>query len=156
MPDSNAAIAAVNHWRGQCLDKYARVEHAIIACIERWIVADPKNAPTLAESASARTRNLAAALKKHRPDDPQAKSLAKLLDLWRYREKQRNEMVHGLFTIKSHAEGWALINLTRTVKKQVSTLSEDILTEAEAQARLHAVITERKTLEAALSALSFD
>lgn len=156
MAKSIAAIEAVNHWRGRCLDKYARVEHEIIACIERWGAADPERSPTLAETASARTRNLASALKKHRPNDPEAKNLAKLLDLWRHREKQRNELVHGLFTIKNQAEGWALRNLTRTVKKQVSTQREDLLTEVEANALLHAISAEGRALNAALVALSFD
>ncbi|MBY6219093.1 hypothetical protein [Qipengyuania aquimaris] len=154
MPDNIDGIAAVNHWRGQCLDNFARVEHAIINVIERWLELDPKTAPALAETASARTRNLGSALKKHQSGDTKAKQLVKLLELWRLREAQRNELVHGVFKVKSGADGWTLINLTRTVKKQVSRSREYILSANEAAAFLTAIVRERKALETALSEIS--
>lgn len=142
-------IAEVNHWRGQCLDNFARAEQAIITFIDRWRDSEPANAPTLAESASARSRNLRESLKDRQPSNPRAKRIIKLLELWSHRERDRNDLVHGIFTIKTVEDGWAVINCTMTVKKQVVAKREDLKTSSEAAAFLSAVIKERKALEEA-------
>ena len=147
----NSHIADVNHWRGQCLDNFARVEQAIIQLIEKWRDANPATAPTLAETASARSRNLAAALQKHSSSKPTAKQLAKLLDLWGHRERDRNDLVHGIFTVKTSAHSWTVINQTISVKKQVASMRKQLRSAAEAEAFLTAVISERKEIEAAVS-----
>ena len=144
-------IAEVNHWRGQCLDNFARVEQAVIKLIERWRKESPSTAPTLAETASARSRNLASSLQKHGSSEPAAKQLAKLLHLWGHRERDRNDLVHGIFTIKSSGDRWTVINRTIAVKKQVAMEKDDLRSAAEADAFLAAIIEERKKLEAALS-----
>ena len=144
-------IAEVNHWRGRCLDDFARAEQAIIRFVERWQEHSPATAPALAETASARSRNIVAALQKHFPANPSAKALVKLLSLWKHREKDRNELVHGLFTVKSSNGGWAVINRIITVKKQVATVREEMLTTAQAEAFRAEVTSERKALETALS-----
>ena len=151
MADNSKAIAAVNHWRGQCLDSFARVEHEIILLLERWIAAEPKTAPTLAESAAARTRNLVAGLKKHRSSDDDAKDLVQRLEYWTYREKQRNELVHGQFNVESEGTEWVLINVTRAIKKQISTERKELMTSAEAKAFLTALRNERRAIVSALS-----
>ena len=92
-----------------------------------------------------------AALQKHFPANPSAKALVKLLSLWKHREKDRNELVHGLFTVKSSNGGWAVINRIITVKKQVATVREEMLTTAQAEAFRAEVTSERKALETALS-----
>ena len=119
--------------------------------LERWIATDPKTAPTLAEAAAARTRNLAAGLKKHRPSDDKAKQLVQQLEYWGFREKQRNELVHGQFNVENDGADWVLINVTRAIKKQVSTERKELMTSAEAKAFLTAVRNERRVLVAALS-----
>ena len=144
-------IAEVNHWRGQCLDNFARVEQAIIRMIERWRKASPATAPTLAETASARSSNLAASLQKHGSAEPTAKQLVKLLQMWGHRERDRNDLVHGIFTIKSSGDRWTVINRTIAVKKQVATERDDLRSAAEADAFLKAIIGERKKLESALA-----
>jgi hypothetical protein len=144
-------IAEVNHWRGQCLDNFARVEQAIIQLIERWKTTSPTTAPTLAETASARSRNLSVSLQKHAATDPKAKQLVKLLELWSHRERDRNDLVHGIFTIKTSGDRWTVINRTISVKKQVANSRDDLRSAAEADAFLAAVISERKILESALS-----
>ena len=147
-------IAEVNHWRGRCLDDFARAEQSIIRFIERWQEAAADTAPTLAETASARSRNLIGALQKHRADSPDARALVKLLTLWKYREKDRNELVHGRFTVKSNEDGWIVINRLITVKKQVGTVQEELRTQGEAEAFRLAVTNERKALETALNDFS--
>ena len=144
-------IAEVNHWRGRCLDDFARAEQAVVRFMERWQEVAPSTAPTLAENASARSRNVAAALQKHLPDDAEAKALVKLLSLWKHREKDRNDLVHGLFTVKSNANGWVVVNKTIFVKKEVASVREQLYTAAQAEAFRTAVTSERKSLEAAFA-----
>lgn len=119
--------------------------------MERWQDDSPANAPTLAEGASARSRNVVTALQKHYSEDQSAKVLVKLLGLWKHREQDRNELVHGLFTVKSNSDGWVLINRTIAVKKKIATSREQMLTAAQAEAFRLAVTSERKALESALS-----
>ena len=147
-------IADVNHWRGRCLDDFARAEHAVVRFMEQWQDRVPSTAPTLVESASARSRNVAAALQKNFPNDPKAKALVKLLLLWKHREKDRNDLVHGIFTVKSNADGWAVVNKTISVKKQVASVREQLITAAQAEAFRTSVTSERKALETAF--LQFD
>ena len=147
-------ITEVNHWRGRCLDDFARAEQAIIRFIERWKEIAPSSAPALDENASARTRNVTSGLQKHFPDDAEAKALVKLLSLWKHREKDRNDLVHGLFTVKSNSDGWAVVNKTISVKKQVASVREQLYTAAQAEAFRTAVTSERKSLETALTQFS--
>ena len=95
---------------------------------------------------------MASSLQKHGSRDPTAKQLIKLLQLWGHRERDRNDLVHGIFTIKSCGDRWTVINRTIAVKKQVATVRDDLRSAAEAEAFLTAIIDERKNLEAALSA----
>ena len=148
-----AHIAEVNHWRGQCLDNFARVECAVIDFVERWRTAAPATAPKLAETASARSRNVVTSLRKHALNDPKAKQALKLLELWSHRERDRNDLVHGIFTVKSAGGSWTLINRTTLVKSQVITARDDLRSAAEAEAFLKAIIGERKEIEGALSGI---
>ena len=144
-------IAEVNHWRGRCLDDFARAEQAVVRFMERWQEISPSTAPTLAENASARSRNVAAALQRHFPNDGKAKALVKLLNLWKHREKDRNDLVHGLFTVKTNGDGWVVVNKTISVKKQVASVREQLYTAGQAEAFRIAVTSERKALESAFT-----
>ena len=146
------AVGEVNHWRGQCLDSFARVEFAVIDVIEAWNKKIPGTAPTLAPTAANRTKNLAANLRKHFADDPHSRKLSSSLSLWKYRENQRNELVHGTFTVKERRERWVLINQIVLVKDQTAISSERMLTDREAEAMLAAIVEERKSLIAAIDA----
>ena len=112
-------IAAVNHWRGQCLDNFARVERAVIECSQR-LSKTFDVALTIEESARNRTRRLHEAITAKWPKHADAKRAGDLLEKWMIREKQRNELVHGIFLISANGEsGWDLINRLMTVKKGV-------------------------------------
>ena len=52
-------IAAVNNWRGQCLDSFARVEQAILRTSEQLLALAIAHPFALQESAGNRTRTLA-------------------------------------------------------------------------------------------------
>jgi hypothetical protein len=154
MANCNEAIAAVNHWRGQCLDNFARVEKAIIASIQEALGAEQGHAPRLHESAPHRTRNLATPLRQTFPKNPLANKAAARLDRWSLREKQRNDLVHGCFTVKgANGAPWSLVNEVTEIKKGVTVTSKKPMTAIEAQAFLESIILERKELEVALREL---
>ena len=94
---------------------------------------------------------MARSLQEHGSREPNAKQLVKLLQLWAHRERDRNDLVHGIFTVKSSGDRWTVINRTIAVKKQVATERDDLRSAAEAEAFLAAIIEERKKLEAALA-----
>lgn len=148
------AIAAANHWRGQCLDNFVRVEQAILGAFsESWTQAMSAS-PKLHESAAIRTRDLAKLLRSGWPKNAVAIRVIALLDNWGLREKQRNALVHGLFTVKGTKDGdWLLVNKTIEVKKGVAITTRVPMSKGEAMAFLQAVISERKVLEAALGEL---
>ena len=151
---NNDAIAAVNHWRGQCLDNFARVEKAIIVAYASSCITGLSAPPRLHESAAKRTENLANALKQHFPEAPIAKKAVSRLGHWSLREKQRNGLVHGCFTVKGdEASNWSLINEVTEIKKGVGVTRQLPMSEGEAAAFLRAIIDERKELESALREL---
>lgn len=150
---SNESLAAVNHWRGQCLDNFARVELSVVEIIEAWIAKAPTTAPALAQTASHRTRNLAQNLRKHFPNDPLAKRLASALDHWKYREAERNELVHGCFKIRDRGSNWVLINQLVLVKDQTAIRSEKMQTSGQAKAALESIIDERKLIVETINTL---
>lgn len=114
-------------------------------------MADP---PMLHESAATRTRDLAKALRTGWPKDPVASRTIALLETWGLREKQRNELVHGCFTVKGgEGNGWSLVNVATEVKKGVAMARRTPITKPEAAAFLEAVICERKKLGTALGQL---
>lgn len=148
-------IAAVNNWRGQCLDNFARVEHAILRCCERLLAVDQPCAFKLEESARKRTRTLWRSLLETWPKQPESSRLASLLDQWSIREKERNELVHGRFTIRAGCDSaWLLINDTSCVKKGMVIAGRAMLDSRQADAFLKQVIAERKQLEDALDAFA--
>ena len=151
MAGSHEAIAAVNHWRGQCLDNFARVEKAIISAYDLPCINALENPPKLHESAAQRTRILASALRQKFPKTPLAAKAAARLDHWALREKQRNGLVHGCFTVKgTGAAQWSLVNETIEIKKGVAVIRKLPMSSVEAAAFLEAIICERKELESAL------
>jgi hypothetical protein len=148
-------IAAVNIWRGQCLDNFARIEHAIIRCSERLLDRVLQKTFTLEESAGNRTRKLREALDSNWPKNPDAHQLSNLLDHWSIREKERNNLVHGRFSIRAGVnDGWLLVNELLAVKKGVALGSRHTLDSRQADAFLKAIIDERKRLEEALLGFS--
>lgn len=154
MANSTEAISAVNHWRGQCLDNFARVERAIIEAFSSHGISNANPPPKLHESAAQRTRNLASALKQSFGKNPKAAKAAARLLHWSLREKQRNSLAHGCFTVRGNgAENWSLVNETVEVKKGVAVSTKTPISAIEAVAFLEAVISERKELESALADL---
>ena len=148
---NNDAIAAVNHWRGQCLDNFARVEKAIIVAYASSCITGLSAPPKLHESAAKRTENLANALKHHFSKSPIAKKVVARLGHWSLREKQRNGLVHGCFTVKGDdSTNWSLVNETIEIKKGVGVTRHLPMSEGEAAAFLRSIIDERKELESAL------
>lgn len=148
-------IAAVNNWRGQCLDNFARAEQAIVRASERLAPIALEAPFKLEEAASNRTRTLRDGLKGNWPKVPRAIRLATLLDQWSIREKQRNDLVHGCFTVKPGIESaWLLLNELVSVKKGVVMIRRDIRDVHEADAFLRAVVAERKQLETALEEIA--
>ncbi|QUL37242.1 hypothetical protein [Erythrobacter sp. JK5] len=147
----NDAITAVNHWRGQCLDNFARAEKAIISAFAFEVFASLEAPPKLHETAAHRTRNLAQALRRSWPNNPSANKAVAQLENWSLREKQRNHLVHGCFTVKPNGTGrWRLVNETTEVRKGFSVTNRVPITNIEAEALLAAIISERKELEATL------
>ena len=144
MTTESDAIASVNHWRGQCLDNFARAERAIITSLAKLSL------DGLHEAASHRTRNLSIAVFTGMPKDPDAKRLAAMLKRWGQREKQRNDLVHGCFQIRGDAETWRITNQVREIRKRVILERETPIAKIEADAFLKAIIAERKELEDAL------
>jgi len=144
-------IAAVNHWRGQCLDSFARIEQAIIRCSEA-ILPHVKSHPfKIEEAAAKRTQALRDTLAAVWPNVPAATKLSGLLDLWSIREKERNDLVHGKFTVRAGIESdWQLVNELVAVKKGVVLSRRDLVDQRQADAFLNAVQAERKRLEEAL------
>lgn len=143
-------ISAVNNWRGQCLDNFAP-EHAILRCSERLLALDQPCVFKLEETAGNRTRTLGRSLLDTWPKQPESKRLASLLDQWSIREKERNELVHGRFTIRAGCDSaWLLINETSSVKKGIVIAGRSMLDSRQADAFLKQVIAERKQLEEAL------
>lgn len=148
MSKNGGAIAAVNHWRGQCLDNFARAEKAIISTIERLNKSEKTSPIHLHEASRNRTKNLADGLRNHWPDDEAVKSLVRALSLWEHREKERNDLVHGVFTVKSSAEAdWTMVNETNEVRKNVANKRERLWTSREAAVFLEQITSERKRLE---------
>ena len=154
MAGSHEAIAAVNHWRGQCLDNFARVEKAIISAYDLPCLSALENPPKLHESAAQRTRNLSSALRQRFSKTPLADKTVARLDNWALREKQRNGLVHGCFTVKgTDASQWSLVNETIEIKKSVAVVRKLPMSSGEAAAFLQAIISERKELEDAFREL---
>ena len=154
MAETKGAIAAVNHWRGQCLDNFARAEKAIILAICELAKQQHETGPALNEAAANRTKDLASSIRQRWPKESLAIRAAGLLDTWRLREKQRNQLVHGCFTVKGDdAERWFLINEINEVRKGVNVVNRIPISRPEGAAFLDAVIVERKALEAALKEL---
>jgi len=144
-------IAAVNHWRGQCLDNFARVEQAIIRCSEAILPQAKSHSFKIEEAAAKRTQALRHALEAAWPNLTDAANLSGLLDRWSIREKQRNDLVHGKFTVRAGVgSDWQLVNELITVKKGVVLNRRDLVDQVQAEAFLIAVQAERKLLEAAL------
>lgn len=76
------------------------------------------------------------------------------LQNWSLREKQRNNLVHGRFTVKGNGnENWTVVNETVEIKKGVPVKAQTPIAMLEAEAFLQAIIAERKELEAALVGL---
>ncbi|MXP10809.1 hypothetical protein [Pseudoblastomonas halimionae] len=142
------AIAAVNHWRGQCLDNFARAEKAIIATLGE--LAKSNDGVRIHEAAAHRTRGLCQALKQISKAPPAARAAASL-ETWALREKQRNHLAHGCFTVRAHcSQDWAFVNEVTEVRKNIATTSRTPWTKLEADAFLKSIIVERKNLEALL------
>ena len=148
---NNDAIAAVNHWRGQYLDNFARVEKAIIASYASGCITGLSAPPKRHASAAKRTENLDNALKQHFANSPIAAKTAARLGHWSLRKKQRNGLVLGCFTVKGNesTNRWP-VNETIEIKKGVGVTRDLPMSEGEAAAFLRAVIDQRKELESAL------
>jgi hypothetical protein len=152
-------IAAVNHWRGQCLDSFARIEQAIIRCSEAILPHTISHPFKIEEAAAKRTQALRDTLATVWPKLPAATKLNGLLDLWSIREKERNDLVHGKFTVRAGVESdWQLINELVAVKKGVVLSRRDLVDQRQALAFLDAVQAERNRLEEAIGkfAASFE
>ncbi len=88
------------------------------------------------------------------PKRSEATRLTSLLDQWSIREKERNALVHGRFSIRSGIESeWLLINETLTLKKGMAIPDRSMWDARQADAFLKAVISERKQLDDAINAV---
>ncbi|MXP47850.1 hypothetical protein GRI43_10695 [Altererythrobacter luteolus] len=143
--DNQKNIAEVNHWRGQCLDNFARVERAVISAIEHFSSIKGADQIKLTDTAGSRTRHLRDWLRKS--NDPNCKKLAARLDRWSLRERERNEFVHGCFTIRAVPEGeWVLINEVVQIKKGVRVQDSRLYSKAQTEAFLQTLRAERTPL----------
>jgi hypothetical protein len=94
---------------------------------------------------------LAKALAENWPKQPAAVRLASQLEQWSIREKERNQLAHGRFTVKANSESkWLLIIDYNSVKKGVCMPGKAMLDERQAEAFLTQIKSERKLLEALL------
>lgn len=136
------------------MDNFARAERAIISAFSEACLRKLSEPPKLHESAATRTSDLAKTLRAGWPKNPVATRVSTMLDNWGLREKQRNELVHGCFTVRGgEANDWSLVNEAVEVKKGVAVVRRTPLTKPEAAAFLQAVIVERKNLESVLGEL---
>ena len=144
-------ISSVNNWRGQCLDNFARIEHAIIRCTEAILPHVKAHPFVLEEAARNRTRRLGEGLEGNWPKVQAATQLSSLLDHWSIRELERNDLVHGRFSIRASPDAdWLLVNELLSVRKGVTITSRSTLDSHQAKAFLSAIRGERKRLEIAI------
>jgi hypothetical protein len=145
--DQTRQIAEVNHWRGCCLDNFARVEQAILSTTEKLRASGRGSGLKLAEGAATCTRNLAEALKNI---DPKTEAI-RLLEFWSLREPERNELVHGTFNVCSRDNGeWSIAIQAISVKKGKIISVRKLRSRAEAEAFLKSITGERKSLKTSL------
>jgi hypothetical protein len=146
MADNGAAIAAVNHWRGQCLDSFARVERAVIVALEK-LSSDEGQSLLLHETAAQRTKQLCAEMERRPAADSKAKLCASYLQNWSLRERPRNQLVHGCYTVKAgEQDAWSFVNESTEVKKGIAVVTGTPWTNLEAEAFRQSVANERKRL----------